>query len=305
METYVKDLFKYLDVYENKYSEFDTEAFLQTYNGIYAVFQALREQRNKAVEIDRFMLEKIKLAPLTGSDLRQLSIQILITFFESEADTDGKSNQAFSYCRGLRAVKQDVPFFENHLVPLLFLPGALNNNSQLNAFFLNEIGRYINKFGKSINAALTPEEFDSMSMPMKFLELGRRRLVLGNDLLRDHGSLEFHLQRINAYEKLAKNNKLNEYYLSEWQYLTRTSFWAKVAGFFREAGAKIKGVFSNWRYFRLVISQRNPAYLFYGLIIVIFILLAVLVPRTWNDYADDKLGELEKRSTIIRQTSGR
>jgi hypothetical protein len=110
VKSYVDDLFRYLNTYEASYSQFETEAFLQTYNGIKAVFQALRKQRDKAVEVDRYFLEMIRQAPLTSSDLRQLTIQVLISFFEGEADIDGHSNKAFSYCRGLRAIKQDVPY---------------------------------------------------------------------------------------------------------------------------------------------------------------------------------------------------
>ncbi|UCD17288.1 MAG: hypothetical protein JSV44_12695 [Candidatus Zixiibacteriota bacterium] len=305
MESYITDLFKYLDTYEKNYARFDTEAFFQTYNGICAVFQALREQRDKAVQVDQFFLRKIKQAPLNSSDLRQLCIQILITYFESEADTDGQSNQAYLYCRGLRAAKQDVPFFEHNLIPLLFRDGALNNNYELNAFLLSEIGRYINKFGRSINSALPPEDFDRMETPLKFLELSRRRLVLGEDLMRDHGSLEFHLQRVRAFDKLAKSSKLVEFYLTRWQYLARTSFWSKVAAFFGELGGKAKGVLSNWRYFRLVMTQRNPAYFLYSLLIILFILLAIYVPMKWNSYTETRLERFEKRAITTQQPGGR
>ena len=158
--------------------EFETEAFLQTYNGIAAVFHALRQQRDTAIEVDRFFLDKIRQAPLTSSDLRQITIQVLITRFESEADIDGQSNKAYHYCRGLRAVKQDVPFFEDNLVPLLFRDGSLNGNYRVNSFFLNEISRYLNTFGRPIQAALTPEAFGGMPDPLKFLELARRRFQL-------------------------------------------------------------------------------------------------------------------------------
>ncbi len=305
MESYITELFRYLETYENNYAKFDTEAFLQTYNGIYAVFQALREQRDKAVQVDQFFLEKIRQSPLTGSDLRQLCIQILVTYFESEADTDGQSNQAYLYCRGLRSVKQDVPYFENNLVPLLFREGSLNNNHELNVFLLSEIARYINKFGKGINTVMSPEEFSGMTDPMKFLELSRRRLVLGNDVIRDHSSLEFHLQRVRAFDKLGNSSRLAEYYLTKWQYLAKTSFWAKVTDFFGELWGKVKGAFSNWRYFRLVMTQRNPAYFWYGFIIVIFIFLAIYVPLKWNSYSDQKLEEFHQRSQITQQSGNK
>ena len=41
IKSYINDLFKYLDKFENRYDEFKTEAFVQTYNGIYAVFTTL------------------------------------------------------------------------------------------------------------------------------------------------------------------------------------------------------------------------------------------------------------------------
>jgi len=304
MKNYVEDLFKYINTYETKYSSFKTEAFFQTYNGVYTVFQPLRQQRDQAVELDYFLLDRVRENPLTTSDLRQLAIQILITYFESEADTDGRSNQAYSHCRGLRAVKQDVPFFENHLVPMLCKPGSLKDDYQLNAFFLREIARFLNTFGKRLKVDLTPEAFGSMSDPMKFLELARRRLELGEDLLKDRASLEFHLLRIDSFAKLGSKNRLFKQLLSEWGYLKKGDFWARVSGWFGELFRKIKGAFLSGRYLRLIISQRKPAYLFYSMIIILFLLAAVAVPVLWSRYTDTKLEQLRERATNVEEGIG-
>ncbi len=303
--SYVEDLFRYLKTYETNYAEFETEAFLQTYQGIGAVFQALRQQRDKAIELDRFFLEKLKQHPLTSSDLRQLTLQILITFFESEADIDGQSNQAYSYCRGVRAIKQDVPFFENHLTPLLFQEGSLNNNFRLHSFLLDEIARYLNTFGKSVKVDLTPEQFQAMSEPMKFLELARRRLQLGGDVLTERSSLEFHLMRIDAFNKLRHKSRLYEHLLKEWRYLVETSFWSKVKNLGSVLLGKLKGAFSSWRYFRLIMTQRNPAFVFYGVIILLFLLVAWYVPRKWQDYSHRQFEIFQQRSQTMQKSMGK
>ncbi|MEW5994357.1 MAG: hypothetical protein AB1744_08165 [Candidatus Zixiibacteriota bacterium] len=304
VKSYIDDLFRYLDTYETSYAQFETEAFLQTYNGICAVFQALRKQRDKAVAVDEYFLGKIKQAPLTSSDLRQVTIQVLITFFESEADIDGQSDRAYSYCRGIRAAKQDVPFFESHLLPILFRDASLNNNLRLNSFLLSEIARYLNRFGRPLAPDLTPEQFAAMGDPMKFLVLARRRQLLGQDLLTDRSSLEFHLQRIDAFSKLRQKGKLYEHYLKEWRYLAEKNFWVRVKAFFAELGGKIRGVFSSSRYFRLSLTQRNTAYLFYGLVIVFFILLALYVPMKWSQFSQGEFDQLEQRAqTIQREVS--
>ncbi len=305
VRSYVDDLFRYLDTYERNYAQFETEAFLQTYNGIGAVFQALRKQRDKAIALDEFFLNKVKQSPLTSSDLRQLTVQVLITFFESEADIDGQSNRAYSYCRGVRGVKQDVPFFENHLVPLLFRSGSLNDNYRLNSFLLHEIARYLNRFGKSLNIDLSPEQFASMGDPLKFLELARRRQQLGADIIADRTSLEFHLRRVDTFNKLKQKSRQYEHYLKEWNYLIQTSFWSKVKAALGELGGKFKGAFSSWRYFRLVIAQRNPAFLFYGLVILFFILLAVYVPMKWGDYGESRLEQFQERSQTVQGDHGK
>jgi hypothetical protein len=296
IKTYIDDFFRYLDSFEVRFAEFQTEAFLQTYNGIYAVFQALREQREKAVEVDEYFYEKIRQIPLTGSDLRQLSIQIMITYFESEADTDGQSNKSYLYCRGLRGIKQDIPFFENNLLPLLFKENALNGNYRLLLFFLDEIGRYINKFGKKIQPNLNPEEFLAFADGMKLLELSRRRLELGKDLLRERNSLEFHLQRIALFKKMSQKDKTFDYILSTWQYFSKTSFWTGVKNSLSVFFGKIGGAFSSSRYFRLAITQRTPAYFYYFLIIVLFIFLAIYVPISWNKYTQNKLTQFQERA---------
>ncbi len=301
IKSYIENLFQYLEKYENNYAQFSTEAFLQNYNGIVAVFQALRQQRDKAVEVDRFFLEKIKLAPLSSSDLRQIAIQVLISFFESEADTDGQSNKAYLFVRDLRPTKRDVAYFEEHLVPILFREGSLNNNFELNEFFLNEIARFMTKFARPVQADLSPEAFNSLSNPLKFLELYRRRRDLGEDLLKDRGSLEFHMQNVGAFDKLAQKGKLYDHYLSRWNYLVKTSFWSKVTAFFGELWSKFIGLFTSFRYFRLSLAQRNAAYFFYGLLIVVFILLAVLVPGWWSDYSQDKLDQLENRAAETQE----
>jgi hypothetical protein len=304
IKTYVEDLFKYLKIYEKKYSQFKTEAFFQTYNGIYAVFQALQQQRDKAVELDYVFLDKVREKPLTESDLRQVAVQTLITFFESVADTDGRSNQAYSHCRGIRPVKQDVQFFEKHLLPLLFKEGCFKDNFRLHSFFLNEVARYLNKFGKRIQVDLTPEKFNAMSDPMKFLELARRRLELGEDIISDRESLEFHLQRVDAFTKLKARGKVYRQHLSTWRYLKRRNFWSKFKSWFSEFWGKFLGASSSGRYFRLVISQRSPAYLTYTIILILFLTAAVVVPILWNKHNQKQLEEFKERAAEVQRKAG-
>jgi hypothetical protein len=293
VKSYVEDLFRYLENFESNPQQFATEAFLQTYSGIGAVFQALRRQRDQAVELDQFLLEKIKQAPLTSSDLRQITVQVLVAFFEAEADIDGQSNRAYTYVRGLRAVKQDVPFIENHLMPLLFRDGSLNNNYPLCVFFLGEMARYMNTFGKPLQTSISPEAFAALSDPLKFLELARRRLQLGKELMQERSSLEFHMHRIEGFAKIAARSPLYDYHLKQWQYVVKAGgFWARVMGFLSRLGGKIKGVFSSSRYFRMSLSQRNPAYGFYGIVIILFLLLALYVPHKWSQYRQQRLDDM-------------
>ena len=301
VKSYVEDLFRYLENFESNPQQFATEAFLQTYSGIGAVFQALRQQRDQAVELDQFFLEKIKQAPLTSSDLRQVTVQVLVAFFEAEADIDGQSNRSYTYVRGLRAVKQDVPFFENHLTPLLFRDGSLNNNYPLCLFFLGEMARYMNTFGKPLQASMSPEAFAALSDPSKFLELARRRLQLGKELMQDRAGLEFHMHRVEGFVKLAARSPLFDHLLKRWEYVVKAGgFWSKVKGFLGGLGGKFKGVFSSSRYFRLSLSQRNPAYGFYGVVIILFLLLALYVPLKWEQYRQDKLEDMRTHITDLK-----
>ncbi|MBN1211603.1 MAG: hypothetical protein JXA92_03420 [candidate division Zixibacteria bacterium] len=301
IKAYIEDLFRYLETFETAYVQFDTEAFLQTYNGIYTVFKTLRQQRDDALDVDRYFLERVKKTPLTSSDLRQLVIQVLITYFESEADTDGQSNRAYLYCRDLRPTKRDATFFEEHLIPILFREGSLNNNYRLHTFFLREIARYINKFARPVDPNLTPEAFAAMSDPQKFLELMQRRMAMGDGLLNDRSSLEFHLQRVDIFNKLGKKNKLFERYLTDWQYLSKTNFWSKVKTSLTEIWGKIKGTFTSFRYFRLVMTQRRAAYLYYGAIILIFIFLAIWIPSKWGSYYNQQLEDFQKHAVEVQQ----
>ncbi|MDD4050745.1 MAG: hypothetical protein PHR28_02445 [candidate division Zixibacteria bacterium] len=305
IKTYIDDLFKYLEAFESGAAEFDTEAFLQTYNGIYTVFQAMREKRDRAVALDQIFLEKIKKVPLNASDLRQIVIQILITYFESEADIDGQSNKSYLYCRDLRPVKRDIAFFENTLAPMLFREGSFNNNHQLNFFLLKEIARYTNKFGTDVRAAaISPEDFNGLSDPMKMLELMRRRLVLGDKLLTDRTTLEFQLQGIGVFGKLGKKNKLLEYYLTQWGYLRTTSFWARFKQGLGRVWGKFKGAFASGRYFRLVITQRSTAYLFYTVLLLFWLFLAIYVPIMWRNYSQHRLQEFQNHATTVQSGGG-
>lgn len=297
--SYIEDLFKYINGYESDYASFETEAFFQTYNGIGAVFQALREQREKAVEVDRVFLEKIKQRPLNSSDLRQLTIQIIVSFFASVADTDGRSGNAYLYCRELRNVRQDVSYFETVLVPLLTREGSLNNNFKLNYFFLKEIGRYIRKFSRGFSIDVNFEDFKGMPVHQKLLTLYLRRSELGEDIINDRDSLEFHMRNVGVFEKLRQESPLAEGYLKEWGYLAQgPSFMDKVRQFFAIIGSKLRGS-SSFNYVRLSLSQRYSAYLFYYLMIVVFVFLAIFVPLTWNKYTERRL---EKFKTHVEET---
>jgi hypothetical protein len=303
IKTYIDDIFRYLDTFESNYQQFNHDGFIQTYNGIYAVFQALRQQRDKAIEVDQYFLERIRRSPLTSSDLRQVTIQLLISYFESEADVDGQSNRAYGHCRDLRAIKRDVPFLENHLVPMLFTDGALNNNFELNRFFLREIARFMQKFGSPVDPNLSPEQFGGMPNPNKFLELERRRVELGSDLIKDRGSLEFHLKQVDTFNKLCTAGRLYERYLREWDYLVTTTFWARVKAVLGRAWGKVKGAISNWSYFRLILTQRNPAYVFYSVIMIVMIALALLVPSWWGAKNDSQLEQFKQHSDEVQNLS--
>lgn len=305
IKTYIDDLFKYLESFERGGADFDTEAFLQTYNGIYTVFQAMREQRDRAVAVDQIFLEKIKTVPLNASDLRQVVIQVLITYFESEADIDGQSNKSYLYCRDLRPIKRDIAFFENTVAPMLFREGSLNNNYPLNCFLLKEIARYTNKFGTDVRATtLSPEDFNGLADPMKFLELMRRRLALGENLLNDRTTLEFQLQGIGAFGKLGKKSRLLEYYLTQWGYLRTTSFWARFKRGWGQVWGKFKGAFASGRYFRLVMTQRPMAYFFYTVVLLFWLAAAVYVPILWKNYAQHRLQEFQTHATTVQSGGG-
>lgn len=300
IKTYIDDLFRYLDTYETNYSQFETEAFMQTYNGIRTVFQALRKQRDQAVEVDYLFLDAVKLAPLTKSDLRHLTVQMLITYFESVADVDGRSNQAYDYCRGMRAVKQDVPFFESVLLPLLFKEGAFKDNFKLHSFLLGESANFLNKYGRPVNPDLSPEAFNALDDSRKFLELARRKLQFGNDLMADRSSLEFHLQRVGTLDKLSQKRKLFKDYLMQWNYLIKVSFWSKVKSFFGELGGKAKGFFSSFRYTKLVFSQRRPAFFLLTFLLLFWIFLAVMTPLWWIDYEQGQQDKIYERVNRLK-----
>lgn len=305
MSTYVEDLFTYLHRYETNPPEFDAEAFVQTYNGVLAVFQALREQREKAVEVDTYFLQKIKSTPLTTSDLRLFTVQILVTFFEAEADIDGHANQAYLYCRSLRKHRQDIPYFENELLPMLVRDGSLNWSTRLNSLFLQEIARYMNTHGRPLAQHVSPEEFNALTNPSKLLLLARRRLQLGSDLLRDRSSLEFHLHRINAIRKLALQGPVYRDHLTAWQYLPTTSLWARLRNRLRELYGKLTGAVSNLRYLRLLLLQRQPAYWLLVGIILVSLAAAVLVPSWWNRRAAERLDKLTQHSYELQTLSGK
>jgi hypothetical protein len=304
--SYIEDLFKYINGYESDYSSFEAEGFFQTYNGIGAVFQALREQREKAVEVDRVFLEKIKQRPLNSSDLRQLTIQVIISFFASVADTDGQSGNAYLYCRELRTVRQDKPYFETVLMPLLAREGSLNNNFKLNHFFLKEIGRYIRKFSRGFSTDVNFEDFKGMPVHQKLLVLYLRRSELGEDIINDRDSLECHMRNVGVFDKLRQESPLAESYLKEWDYLPHgLSFMDRLRQFLAVVGGKLRGSFSSSNYVRLALSQRYSAYLFYGLMIVVFVFLAIFVPLQWKKFTDSRLEKFKERVEKTEQAMGK
>jgi hypothetical protein len=304
--SYIEDLFRYINDYESNYSSFEAEAFFQTYNGIGAVFQALREQRDEAVEVDRVFLEKIKQRPLNSSDLRQLTIQIIVSFFESVADTDGRSGNTYIYCREFRNVRQDVPYFETVLMPLLAREGSLNGNFKLNHFFLKEIGRYIRKFSRGFSTDVNFEDFKGMPIHQKLLTLHLRRAELGEDIINDRDSLEFQMRNVGVFEKLRQESPLAESYLREWDYLSQgPSFMDRFRQFMAVVGGKLSGSFSSSNYVRLSLSQRFSAYLFYWLMIVVFVFLAIFVPLQWKAHAEKRLETFKAHVEETERTMGR
>ncbi|MCK4574481.1 MAG: hypothetical protein KAU36_08915, partial [candidate division Zixibacteria bacterium] len=135
--------------------------------------------------------------------------------------------------------------------------------------------------------------------------LTRRRMELGTGLLADRNSLEFHLNRIDYFTKLSAANKLSEHFLKDWHYLKTTSFWSRLGDFLSELGGKLRGAFSSFGYLRLILNQRNPAYVYYSVIIIIFILLAIYVPLKWQDYSQEQLRDFQQRTHQSGGDTGR
>jgi len=201
----------------------------------------------------------------------------------------------------MRPVKQDVPFIEEQIIPILFRPGALNNNFRLHSFFLHEVARLLNSYGPPLVVDLSPEKFSALSDPLKFLQLCRRREHLGSSLFSDNGSLEYHVHRVGTFRKLGQKSKLHDAYLNEWNYLRKETFWSKVRASIKEFTGKLGGLFQSFRYTRLVFSQRRPAYFFHVLLILWWLALAILTPYLWDKYSDDKLKDLNERIEALNQ----
>ena len=48
------------------------------------------------------------------------------------------------------------------------------------------------------------------------------------------------------------------------------------------------------------LTQRNPAYLFYGFVIVLFLAFAVYVPMKWGQYRQDRLEQMKEHLTELQ-----
>lgn len=297
----IDDLFRYVQDYETESGGFNVEAFINTYNGIKAVFQPLREQRRDAVEVDQLLLERIRQVHLSKSDLRQLTIQVLLSYFNAIANTDGTTNKAYYACRQMRKIPMDVRYFEEELMPLLTREGSLKGHLDLNRFFLEQIGKYIKEYGGSFKGNVTPEEFKGMPIQSKILILYLRRLELGNALVRDRNSLEFHMRRESGeFEKMTKSYSIADYYLdSQWKYIEKIGFWTRVKGFVGLAWARFRGSLTSMDYVKLSVAQRPPAYIYYLLIIVIFLFLALAIPLVWSNYRNSELEKFNNRIDAV------
>ena len=183
--------------------------------------------------------------------------------------------------------------------------GSLYNNFRLNSFFLKEIGRFITNFSSGWNSEPTFEDFKGLSDPMKLLTLYIRRLKLGNDLAGDRNSLEFHMQSVGGLAKLRQAGDLHEQYLLEWDYLSDESFFDRVKKSLSVLWSNFKGLISNFNYLRLALTQRYSAYLFYSIVIIIFVFLAIIVPGRWNKFTEKKLAEFESRVDQTEEAIGK
>jgi hypothetical protein len=123
-------------------------------------------------------------------------------------------------------------------------------------------------------------------------------------MLTDRTSLEFHLPRVEFFAKLQSRGKMYEQPLLDWNYLRSSDFWGKVKAGLAELGGKFMGAFSSFGYFRLILSQRNPAYVFYTIIIIVFVWLAIFVPLKWQAYSNRQLLEFQQKADHM-QGSGR
>jgi len=155
------------------------------------------------------------------------------------------------------AVKRDISFFEDHLVALLFMRAVLNNNFRLNEFFSARDCAVSGQIRHPFKDAVSPEQLGRLVTRANFLTLRGRRVALGEDVARDRGSLEFHLQRIDPFTKLGSQEPPFNGALFDVVGLPCARQVLGDGAQFRSHGrmGEIQGAFKNARYFRL--SQRS------------------------------------------------
>ena len=107
------------------------------------------------------------------------------------------------------------------------------------------------------------------------------------------------MQRVATFNRIGAKGKLYEEYLTKWDYMASSSLWARLSEWLKDLGAKFKGAFQSFGYFRLLTTQRKLAYLTYTLAILISLAIAFGSMSFWAGYEEDKLQEFQQKANDL------
>lgn len=303
-------LFGYIDDYEAG-RKFVAEEFINYFENVLAHLKLVRDQNNPGIikGVDDTLVSQFDKVPFTSpsgdTDIRYFSAHILATIFPVLIPMAAQYQEGYRFCLKLRQTRADLDFMESELAPYLFDKNIFRRCGDLRYYFLSKVAEMQNLNNDPM--VLDDPSYQSLDSlagipPSKLLlSLQRRQLKMDPKILvQDKSSPEFKLSEYGIFSKMANSDPIYHDILYRMGYIkAELPIGDRLRRIFSNVIQYIVGIVKVPRYITFIFSGSRGNYIYFGVTVILIMLILFSIFRWMGNYNQKKLRNFEQDIELL------
>lgn len=298
-QEFIGRLYQLITEYEANRQSLNGDTFRDLYRRIVRAIDLGGESASAAMALDAALFNAVSVEDITRSDLRNLVSHGLTIYHRYHADYGRGFEQAYRWCEQSRQQQlPDLAYIHTFLVPQLLKPDALGENRDLSLFLLEQLGQFENLEGSPVWADEMSADLLQQEPGEIAYQLARRKVkYLADKLTKIPGTLEQHLQKDQAFRKLAREHAeavpLLVHQIQVYGYLQRESLWKR---FTKAINALVRGLVQRMAgdYMAYELTRRKGAYIVQTMLIILTLVGLGMGLFGWSYASAKRAAEVER-----------